>query len=44
MNCNVPNFYWDLKSDQSGEARFSTVEIKCDESSIRRVDYPQGGK
>jgi hypothetical protein len=44
MNCDVSNFYWDLKSDQRGKARFSAVEIKCDELGIRGVDYPQGGK
>jgi hypothetical protein len=44
MNCNVLNFNGDLKSDESGEARFSTVEIKCDELSICRVDCPQSGK
>jgi hypothetical protein len=44
MNCNVPYFHWDLESDQSGKARFSAVEIKCNESSICGVDFPQGGK
>jgi hypothetical protein len=44
MYCNVLNFNGDLKSDESGEVRFSAVEIKCDEFSIRRVDYPQGRK
>jgi hypothetical protein len=44
MNCNVLNFNGDLKSDESGEVRFSAVEIKCDELSIRGVDCPQGGK
>jgi hypothetical protein len=44
MNCNVLNFNGDLKSDESGEARFFAVKIKCDELSIHRVDYPQGGK
>jgi hypothetical protein len=44
MNCDVPYFYWDLKSDQGGKARFSAVEIKCNESSISKVDRPQGRK
>jgi hypothetical protein len=44
MNCNVSNFYWDLKSDQSGKVRFSAVEIKCDELSVCGVNCPQGGK
>jgi hypothetical protein len=44
MNCNVLNFYRDLKSNKSGEARFSTVEIKCDESGISRVDLLLGWK
>jgi hypothetical protein len=38
------NFYRDLKRNKSGEARFSTVEVKCDESGIGRVDCSQGGK
>jgi hypothetical protein len=44
MNYNVPNFHGDLKSDKSREATFSIVEIKCDESGIKRVDFPQGRK
>jgi hypothetical protein len=44
MKCNVSNFNRDLKSDESGEARFSTVEIKCDELGISGVYYPQGRK
>jgi hypothetical protein len=44
MNCNVPNFYRDLKRNKSREARFSTVEVKCDDSSIGKVDFSQGEK
>jgi hypothetical protein len=41
MNCNVPNFYWDLKSNQRGKVRFSDVKIKCDELGIYGVEFPQ---
>jgi hypothetical protein len=44
VNCNVLNFYRDLKSKKSGEARFSAVEVKCDELGIVRVNYSQGEK
>jgi hypothetical protein len=44
MNCDVPYFNWYLKNNESGEARFSTIDIKCDESGIDGVDYPQGRK
>jgi hypothetical protein len=44
MNCNVLNFNGDFKRDESGEASLSAVEIKCDELSICRVDFPQSGK
>ena len=44
MNCDVPNFNWYLERYQSGEMRFPTIQIKCDESSISWVDYPHGGK
>jgi hypothetical protein len=44
MNCDVPYFYWYLKSDQGGKTRFFVVKIKGDESGICRVDCPQGGK
>ena len=44
MNCDVPYFYWYLKSDQGGKTRFIVVKIKGDESSIYRDDCPQGGK
>jgi hypothetical protein len=33
-----------LKSDESGEVRFSAVEIKCDELGICGVYFPQGIK
>jgi hypothetical protein len=32
VNCDVPYFNWYLESDQSGETRFPTIEIKGDES------------
>jgi hypothetical protein len=44
MNCDVPDFNRYLESYQSGETGFPTIKIKCDESSISRVDCPQGGK
>jgi hypothetical protein len=44
VNCDVLNFYRDLKSNKSGEARFYVVEVKFDESGIDRVDFSQGGK
>jgi hypothetical protein len=40
VNDDVSDFNRYLKSDKSGETGFSTVEIKCDESSISRVDCP----
>jgi hypothetical protein len=44
VDYDITDFNRYLKSNKSRETRFSTVEIKCDESSIDRVDYPQGGK
>jgi hypothetical protein len=44
VNYDVMDFNWYLESDQSRETRFPTIEIKCDESSISRVDCPQSGK
>jgi hypothetical protein len=44
MNCDVPDFNSYLERDQSQEKRFPAIEIKGDESSISRVDYPQSGK
>jgi hypothetical protein len=43
MNRDVPNFDQYLEIYQSGETRFSTIYIKCDDSSIGKVNYPQGG-
>jgi hypothetical protein len=40
VDCDILDFNWYLKSDKSEEAGFSTIEIKCDESSISRVDCP----
>jgi hypothetical protein len=44
MNCDVPDFNRYLESYQSGEMGFPTIKIKGDESSVSRVDCPQGGK
>jgi hypothetical protein len=43
VNCNVLDFNWDLKSDESEEARFTAIEIKCHESGICKVECPEGG-
>jgi hypothetical protein len=44
MNCDVSNFHWYLKSDESRETGLSTVEVKCDELSIHGLHCPQGIK
>jgi hypothetical protein len=44
MDGDVPYFYWYLNSNYGWKARFATIKVKGDESSISRVDYPQGGK
>jgi hypothetical protein len=44
MNCDVPNFDWYLESYQSGDMGLPTIYIECDESSVSRVNYPQGRK
>jgi hypothetical protein len=44
MDGDVPYFYWYLNGDQGGKARFTAIKVKGDESSICRVDGPQGGK
>ena len=43
VNSDVPNFNRYLENDQSGEMGFPTINIKGDEASINRVDFPQVG-
>jgi hypothetical protein len=40
VNCDVLNFNWYLESDQRGETWFPTIDIKGDESSISKFDFP----
>jgi hypothetical protein len=44
MDGDVPYFYWYLNSDGGGKTRFAAIKVKSDESSIGRVDCPQGRK
>jgi hypothetical protein len=44
MDDDVSYFYWYLNSDQGEKTRFTAIKVKGDESSISRVDYPQGRK
>jgi hypothetical protein len=44
MDGDVPYFYWYLNSHGGRKARFATIKVKGDKSSIGGVDYPQGGK
>jgi hypothetical protein len=39
VNCDVPDFNRYLKRTKNGETGFSTIEIKCDELSIGKVNY-----
>jgi hypothetical protein len=43
MNCDVLDFNRYLESDHSVETGFPTINIKGDELSMSRVNYPQGG-
>jgi hypothetical protein len=44
MDDDVPYFYWYLNSNCGGKTRFAAIKVKGDESSIGRVDCPQGRK
>jgi hypothetical protein len=44
MDGDVPYFDWYLNSNCGRKARFAIIKVKGDESSIDRVDFPQGGK
>jgi hypothetical protein len=44
VDYDILDFNWHLKRDKSGETGFSTVDIKCDKSSIDRVNFPHRGK
>jgi hypothetical protein len=44
MDGDVPDFDWYLNNNCSRKARFATIKVKGDKSSIGGVDCPQGGK
>jgi hypothetical protein len=44
MDGDVPYLDWYLNSHCGGKARFTAIKVKCDESSIGRVDGAHGGK
>jgi hypothetical protein len=44
MDGDVPYFDWYLNSNDGGKTRFAAIKVKSDESSIGRVNCPQGGK
>jgi hypothetical protein len=44
MDGDVPDLNWYLNSNCGGKARFAIIKVKGDDSSIGRVDCPQGGK